>query len=156
MGIVVQGKPVIPGRSRGEVLLSDEPLSFWGGYAYETGAIIDQRHPLYGSCAAGKILVIPFARGSSSTTAVLLEALRRGTAPSAILTTGTDPFLALASIVGQEMYSKSIPVISLRESDLQKLGTGYTLEISEDGTLRVDAHPPGAKRRRTTVSRWLG
>ena len=54
---------------------------------------------------------MPFSKGSSTTTAVLLEAVRAGTAPAAILTTGPDAFFALASIVADVMYGKSFPVI---------------------------------------------
>jgi predicted aconitase with swiveling domain len=88
--VILHGKAFIPGAARGEALVSREPLSFWGGYDWKTGEIIDRRHPLSGSIASGKILAIPFTRGSSTTTAVLLEAIRAGTAPKAILTTAVD------------------------------------------------------------------
>ena len=93
--------------------MSDEPLSFWGGYDYHTGEIIDRRHPLAGQIAAGRILCLPFTRGSSTTTAVLLEAIRAGTAPAAILTTGVDTFFALAAIVADELYGRPLPLIAL-------------------------------------------
>ncbi len=76
MGHVMQGKIVIKGRAAGEALVSTEPISFWGGYDYRTGEIIDRRHPLSGMIAAGRVLAVPFTRGSSTTTAVLLEAVR--------------------------------------------------------------------------------
>ncbi|MEE9512604.1 MAG: DUF126 domain-containing protein, partial [Anaerolineales bacterium] len=86
MAYVIQSRPLVAGSAVGEVLLSDKPLSFWGGYDASTGEIIDRRHPLSGEFAAGKILALPFSRGSSTTTAVLLESMRGGTAPAAILT----------------------------------------------------------------------
>ena len=111
MGLQVKGRPIIPGEVSGKLLISSEPLSFWGGYDHETGQIIDQRHPLAGETAAGRILALPFTRGSSTTTAVLLEAIRAGTAPLAILTTSPDSFFALASIVADEMYARPIPLL---------------------------------------------
>src|SRR5262245_2060242 len=98
MKTVLSGRSVISGQASGLALVSSEPLSFWGGYDYQTGRIIDQRHPLAGACAAGRVLALPFTRGSSTTTAVLLEAVKAGTAPAAILTTLLDSFFALASI----------------------------------------------------------
>ena len=74
---------VVPGKASGEVLKSSEPLSFWGGYDAATGEIVDRRHPLSGMIAAGKVLVVPFTKGSSTTSAILLEAVRVGTAPAA-------------------------------------------------------------------------
>src|SRR4026207_199903 len=97
--LIITGKPIIAGSARGQALVSQEPLSFWGGYDWKTGEIIDRRHPLSGSNAKGKILAIPFTRGSSTTTAVLLESIRAGTAPAALLTTDVDFFFALASVV---------------------------------------------------------
>ena len=73
--------------------------------------------PLAGVRAAGRILAVPFSKGSSTTTAVLLEAVRAGTAPAAIVTTGTDSFFALASIVADVMYGKPFPVIALDADD---------------------------------------
>jgi predicted aconitase with swiveling domain len=138
MGDVIQGRAAFSGRAEGEVLLSREPLSFWGGYDYRTGEIIDRRHALSGCNAAGKVLALPFARGSSSTTAVLLEAVRSGTAPVAILTTGTDSFFALASIVAYEMYTKAMPVIALTAEDFKKLRTGDYLRITPAGRIEIE------------------
>ena len=135
MAIILQGRPIIPGQATGEVLVSDEPLSFWGGYDYQTGTIVDQRHPLAGQKGAGRILALPFTRGSSTTTAVLLEAVKAGTAPVAILTTSPDSFFALASIVADEMYAKPIPLIVLSGDDFAALKNGQRLTIREDGTV---------------------
>ena len=34
---VIYGRPLVKGNALGEVLVSNEPLSFWGGYDHETG-----------------------------------------------------------------------------------------------------------------------
>ncbi len=136
MGSVIQGRPIIPGEAEGEALVSREPLSFWGGYDHRTGEIIDRRHPLSGVIAAGRVLAVPLTRGSSTTTAVLLEAVRAHTAPAAILTTGMDTFFALASIVADELYRQPIPVIALTPEDFATLKTGERLRIERPGTIR--------------------
>ena len=137
MGVAIKGRPLIPGEARGELLVSDEPLSFWGGYDYKTGTVIDQRHPLAGRSAVGKILALPFTRGSSSTTAVLLEAVKAGTAPAAILTTTADSFFALASIVADEMYGSAVPLVQLSEEDFASLSSGRPASVGEDGTVEL-------------------
>src|SRR5689334_11898391 len=111
----IQGKPIIPGSANGLALVSHEPLSFWGGYDWKSGDIIDRRHPLSGMNAKEKILAIPFTRGSSTTTAVLLEAIRAGTAPNAIITTAIDFFFALASVVADELYTTPLPLVAISE-----------------------------------------
>lgn len=137
MDTVIQSTPLVGGAIEGEVIVSAEPLSFWGGYDYATGEIIDRRHPLSGQIVAGKILAIPATRGSSTTTSVLLEAVKAGTAPAALVTTGTDPFFALASIVADEMYNQPIPLFSLERSDFRSLRTGQWLQINQDGTILI-------------------
>ena len=129
---------VVPGEASGEVLKSGEPLSFWGGYDAATGEIVDRRHPLAGQLAAGKILVVPFTKGSSTTSAILLEAVRVGTAPAAIVSRGRDAFLSLASIVADEMYHKPIPILAASDDDFDRLRSGQKLAIDNDGGVTIE------------------
>jgi hypothetical protein len=132
MGNVIQGRAVVAGEASGEALVSNEPLSFWGGYDQKTGEIIDRRHPLSGQIAAGRVLALPASRGSSTTTAVLLEAVRLGTAPAAIVTSCVDHFLALASIVAGEMYGKPIPVVAISDEEFAALQDGQWIQVFQD------------------------
>jgi predicted aconitase with swiveling domain len=136
MTAAIAGRAVVPGDAEGEALVTADALSFWGGYDFRTGNIIDRHHPLAGVCAAGRILAVPFSKGSSTTTAVLLEAVHAGTAPAAIVTTGPDPFFALASIVADVMYGKSFPVVSLEPEDFALLQTGMHLTVDRAGVIR--------------------
>ncbi len=138
MGRVIQGQVVIPGLTQGLALVSNEPLSFWGGYDWQTGEITDRRHPLSGQVAAGRVLCLPFTRGSSTTTAVLLEAIRNGTAPAAILTTGADFFFALASVVADELYAQPVPLVALSAGDFAQLKTGDSLSIGQHGSIVIE------------------
>ena len=135
--IIIQGHAIIAGSAHGTALVSREPISFWGGYDWKTGEIIDRRHPLSGANARGRILAIPFTRGSSTTSEVLLEAIRAGTAPCAILTTGTDFFFALASVVADELYARPLPLVAIPEADFGRLETGDDIQIKADGSLIV-------------------
>ena len=130
---VIAGRAIVAGEAEGLALVTNEALSFWGGYDFNTGTIIDAHHPLVGVRAAGSILAVPFSKGSSTTTAVLLESVRAGTAPAAILTTGVDSFFALASIVADVMYGKSFPVVSLEAADFYALATGDRLRVERSG-----------------------
>ena len=131
--ITLHGRVIVPGAARGLALVSREPLSFWGGYDWKSGEIIDRRHELSGQNAKGKILALPFTRGSSTTTAVLLEAIRARTAPAAIITTDIDFFFALASVVADELYSAPLPLVALSASDFARLRSGNEIEITLDG-----------------------
>ena len=74
-----RGRVLVVGTASGQALVLDEPLSFWGGFDAETGRVIEERHPQAGASIAGRVLVMPSGRGSSSSSSVLAEALRRGT-----------------------------------------------------------------------------
>lgn len=127
---------VIPGSASGPLLVSPAPLSFWGGVDAATGEVIDRRHPLSGGCITGVVLALPWTRGSSTTTAILLEAIRRHTAPAALLLPKTDSFLALASVVALELYGRAVPTFVV---DLAALDShdGATVTVSADGVRRV-------------------
>jgi len=133
---MITGRAIVAGEADAEALVTNDALSFCGGYDFHTGEIIDKHHPLAGVRASGRILAVPFSKGSSTTTAVLLEAVRAGTAPAAILTTGTDAFFALASIVADVMYGKSFPVIALNPADFATLRSGEHLSIERSGVIR--------------------
>lgn len=138
MVALIKALAIVPGRAEGIALVSDEPLSFWGGYDHQTGEITDRRHPLSGANAAGRVLAVPFSRGSSTTTAVLLEAIRSGTAPSAILTRRSDSFFALASIVAKEMYDVTLPILVIPPDHWQSIETGDHLTIDARSEIIID------------------
>ena len=98
------------GRAAGEVIVLDEPLSFWGGFDATTGRITDRHHPQVGLSLAGRVLVMPSGRGSSSSSSVLAEAIRAGTAPVAIILRESDLIVALGAIVAAELYGRQVPI----------------------------------------------
>ncbi len=134
---MIKGRALVAGEAEAEALVADEPLSFWGGYDQRTGEIIDRRHPLSGATGAARVLAIPASRGSSTTTAVLLEAIKSDTAPAAIVTIAIDNFFSLASIVADEMYGKPIPIVAIAPEDFATLRTGQRIQVRRDGALIV-------------------
>ena len=62
--MIRQGRSYVGGEAEGVALVLTAPLSFWGGVEVETGRIIDVSHPQCGASVAGRILVMPGARGS--------------------------------------------------------------------------------------------
>ena len=134
----VNGSVIIEGTAQGDVLASTEPRSFWGGYDQHTGEIIDRRHPLSGKNGSGRILALPFTRGSSTTTAILLESVRRGVAPAGIITDRADVFLALASVVADEMYEGAFPMVAVDPDVFATLKSGDRARILEGGVVEIE------------------
>lgn len=102
---------LFPGEAEGALLVLTAPLSFWGGVAATTGAIVDPRHPQHGTCVAGRILVVPEPVGSSSSSAVLLELIRVGLAPAGIVLGRADAILVVGCLAAREMGWPAPPVL---------------------------------------------
>ena len=132
----VPGRVMVPGEAVGEVLRLDEPLSFWGGMDPSTGRVIDRRHPQVGESITGRVLAMPFGRGSSSGSSALCEAVRAGTGPAAILMGEPDEIVALGAIVADEVYGTSFPVVVLPAEGFVGLVTGQRVEVAADGTVQ--------------------
>src|SRR5665811_2249290 len=73
----VSAEMLCPGDGSGDILWLDEPLSFWGGTELDTGVITDVHHPQHGVSLVGRIVVMGASRGSSSSSSVLAEQIRR-------------------------------------------------------------------------------
>lgn len=131
----MRGRPLIPGEGRGALLRLDHPISFWGGVDPVSGTIADPRHPNHGASIAGKVLAIPAAVGSSSSSAIMLELVREGTAPAAILLGKADAILALGVVVGRELGYPEVPVVEVSVADQASLEDGVDVVVSADGTV---------------------
>ena len=136
MARVMKGRAVVPGTAKGQALVSGQPLSLWGGLDATTGRIIDQRHDRAGAVVAGRVFVFPQGKGSSTASAVLVESVKAGTAPAAIVNCRLDPILALGAIVAEELYGVTVPVVVLAPEDLDSIRDGDRLLIAPDGTVR--------------------
>lgn len=100
----LQGEVLVTGiEGVGAALVLTAPISFWGGVDPKTGTIVDVRHPEHGACIAGTVLFLPGTIGSSSASAVLLELVRNGRAPAAVVLHEPDAILLLGLIVANEM-----------------------------------------------------
>ena len=108
-----------------------EQLSFWGGVDARTGKIIQVRHAQCGAGIAGKILALPGTIGSSSSSAVLLELIRAGLAPAALVMAEPDAILLIACLAAREMGWRPPPALKLDTKSQEKMQPGqYVIEIT--------------------------
>lgn len=128
-----KGRVLNKGQVSGDVLLLDEPLSFWGGYDPETGVILDKQHPQVGLVMTGKIVVMPGTRGSSGTPGVLGESLRLGTGPLGLILNKGDINVTAAAMIVSTLYNIDCPVIELDADAFAQLVDNIPLSISLEG-----------------------
>lgn len=117
------------GSACGEAVVSAEPISFAGEFDAATGVVTGRRSALRGACLTGTILVYPHGRGSSSTSSILAEALRRGTAPAAIVNVSVEHIIVVGALVAQKLFGTSLPIIAVAPELLASLRTGDRLQI---------------------------
>ena len=136
-GPVFQGRVLNAGTAAGPALVLSEPLSFWGGFDPASGRIVDRHHPEAGALLTGQILVLPESRGSAGTPAGVAEAIRRGTAPRAILLGKADANIAAGALVAAELYGTHLPIVVMAPDDFARLRTGDRVTVAEDGRVTL-------------------
>jgi len=126
-----------PGSVTARAIVLREPLSLWGGMDPASGQVIDARHPQRGASLAGRVVVMPAARGSSSSSSVLAEAVRAGHAPAGILLAEPDLILAVGAAVAEELYGVRVPIVVVAPEELALVADGQAVAISEAGEITL-------------------
>ena len=132
------GTAHVHGRASGKLIASDLALSFWGGIDPQTGEVIDRHHPLSGQCVQDAILAIPGGRGSCTGSAVMLELLLSGKGPKAIVFARNEDILTLGVMIADELFTKTIPVVTLAADDFQAILKASHVQIEGTRVSRVD------------------
>ena len=127
------GTTLSPGLARGKLIKLAEPLSFWGGFDAATGTVTDRRHPDLGLCLTGSIVRMSAARGSSSGSSVLAEAIRLGTAPAGFIVRERDAILLLAALVAATLYAKPCVIVQLERATYDALAGAREVSIDATG-----------------------
>lgn len=131
----VTGRTLVSAEGEGPLLRLTHPISLWGGVDPTSGRIVDPRHPQHGASLAGKVVLLPSAVGSSSSSAIMLELLREDRAPAGIVMGRADAILALGVVVGRELGYEPIPVVEADPKSFQGWEDGVVLRISRDGAV---------------------
>ena len=121
----MNARKISKGGAEGEALVSEQPISFYGGVNPENGTVIEKGHPLEGKNIAGKILVFPNGKGSTVGSYTLYRLKKNGTAPAAMVNRETDAIVAVGAIISE------IPMVDKPEH-YDKLKTGMRLKVDAD------------------------
>jgi uncharacterized protein len=140
--VELPGRALVAGEASGPALVLEAPLSLWGGMDPHTGRLSDHHHPQLGATVTGRVLVMPSGRGSSSSSSVLAEAIRLGTAPLAILLAQPDEILVLGALLAKYLYERTCPIVVLPDGAADAIGTGDRVEVHGD-RVRVTPAPSG-------------
>ena len=141
---ILTGRSITSGVAEGEALVSSHAFGFTHGVEPTTGQIEDKRHDWLGKNVKGKVLVFPYGKSSTSGGLYILEMIRCGNAPAAVINLNTEPVIGAGFIMAEIFYNKAIPVIdSLDQNPIELIKTGdrvkvdankSTIEIFKQGT----------------------
>ncbi|MEO8243337.1 MAG: aconitase family protein [bacterium] len=122
---------IITGQASGQVLATDEGLSFWGGVDPLTGLVIDAHHPLCGQSLSGKVLVMPTTRGSCSGSGVTLDLALNGLAPAAFVFREVEDIVTLGAMIAGRMFDRNVPVLRLGAEEFTAVATAHKVALTD-------------------------
>ncbi len=129
----LKAKPVTKGVAEGEALVTKMAISFTGGMDPDTGIIREPGHELEGQSVAGKILVFPTGKGSTTGSWQYYAAYKRGNAPLGIINRVVEGVVAVSAII------TDTPMVHQLEQDpMECIKTGDWVCIDADnGTVDI-------------------
>lgn len=130
------GRMLVDGEGTGEVLHCTSEIPGWGGIDPKTGSIVELGHPQRGQSMAGRVLVIPGAKGASGWSGQFHMARNLGTSPVAVITRDLNSKLALGLAV-----LKVPALMGLPEEAFEALETGRLATV-RGATLIIHDEPP--------------
>ena len=122
---MIECRNISKGKASGELIVSDEAISFLGGVNPETGEVIDPNHELKGQSIKDKILFIPGGKGSTVGSYVIFQMKKNNTAPRAIICLNAEPIIATGAIMSD------IPMVD-SPSEVGDLVNGQMVEVDSD------------------------
>jgi predicted aconitase with swiveling domain len=120
----LKGRIIYKGKAEGEALVTNMPISFYGGVDPNTGIVIEKGHEIEGISIKNKILVFPQGKGSTVGSYTLYRMKKNNTAPTGMINKETETIIAVGAIISE------IPFID--KIDISKIKTGNKIIIENE------------------------
>jgi len=136
---IFRGHGVVEGIAEGEAIVTRQAFAFSHGVDPKTGIVTDLRHELKGQSIAGRVLIYPQGRGSTTGDLWMLELARCRKSPAAIINVETDPITVAGSVLSKLTYGTTLPIIEkLDKNPLDTIETGDYIRVDANrGTVEV-------------------
>jgi predicted aconitase with swiveling domain len=134
----IKARTVVRGIVRGETIVSHMPISFTGSVDPNTGIIREPGHELEGKSIAGKILLFPMGKGSTTGSWQFYATYKRGNAPRGIINLRAEGVVAVSAVI------TGTPMVHLLEQDpFQYIKNGDVVTINGDeGFVEIERETP--------------
>lgn len=120
----LKGRIIYKGKVKGEALVTEMPISFYGGVDPNTGIVLEKGHQLNGQSVKDKILVFPQGKGSTVGSYTLYRMKKNGTAPAGMINKECETIVAVGAIISE------IPCVD--KIDISKLKNGVSISIDNE------------------------
>jgi predicted aconitase with swiveling domain len=129
----IRCRTISRGSAEGEVLITNDAISFLGNIDPKTGKVVDANHELFGQSIKDKILVFPHGKGSTVGSYVIYQLFKNGVAPAAMINLESEPIVAVGAIIS------AIPLVDRLEKDPYSiLKNGMSIKVnSSEGYVEV-------------------
>ena len=122
----LKGRIISKGIASGELLVSKDAISFYGGVNPDTGVVVEKGHALEGKSIAGKVLYFPRGKGSTVGSYTLYRLKKNNKAPVAIINSECEPIVAVGAIISD------IPLIDKVEIKNIESYNGKKVKVDAD------------------------
>ena len=131
--IILHGRGIVGGVVEGKALVSNDPIVWSHGVDPPTGKIDDVRVVVSGKTIKDTVFVYPYGKGSTSGSTWMLETIRCGNGPLAIINKETEIIIAIGAILGDVLYQQKTPVVDrLDQNPLKVIETGDWVKVDGD------------------------
>lgn len=120
----LKARVISHGTASGELLVSKDPISFYGGVNPDTGIVVERGHALEGISIAGKVLYFPRGKGSTVGSYTLYRLKKNNLAPKAIINAECEPIVAVGAIISD------IPLVDKIDSKKLESYAGKTIKVN--------------------------
>lgn len=143
---IFKGRPVLPGRITGPIVVSHSGFNTLASYmksivtSSRKAVCSDQNNPdLYQKELKNKIICLPQTIGSTTAGMIFSKVVQMGNAPMGLLFSDTIDSLGAAGIVLADIWIKKrvVTIDKLGRNFLSTVQDGMIAEIEMDGTVRV-------------------
>jgi len=143
MGTILKGRGLSGGVVEGEAVVTKQPFSISAAFTIpliqfaRRCKIADRTHELFKQDVTGKILVFPYAIGTTTMGFVLLEAIVRNISPKAIVCAQGEPLLSSGALCAEIFFDHPFPIVDQIDlHELENIKTGTTIKVNGDlGTI---------------------
>jgi len=123
----LKGRIISKGIVEGEALVTNQPISFYGGVDPDRGVIVEKGHELEGKEIKGRILVFPNGKGSTVGSYTLYRLKKNGVAPGGMINKECETVVAVGAIISE------IPCVD--KIDISKIQTGNKIRIEGENII---------------------